>query len=175
MIHEDFVTYKGDNGDVKSMGFSIESQMMRAGVPPMMIGTYGGEKKHKTKKQNDNEKEKETIMERMDETIPTKKRVFGSHLAIPIGICLIKEKQQPRLKCEVDEENDVICDDLYEKLLKLVEVKENHDDSSSDSSDSSSDEEDDEKKEKSNIRKSNSNRKTKQKRQKNIHKKTRRK
>jgi hypothetical protein len=172
MIHEDFVIYKGDNGDVKSMGFSIESQMMRAGLPPMMIGTYGGEKKHKTKKQTDNEKEKETIMERMDETIPAKKRVLGSHLAIPIGICLIKEKQQPRLKCEVDEENDVICDDLYEKLLKLVEVKENHDDSSSDSS---SDEEDDDKKEKSNIRKSNSNRKTKQKRQKIIHKKTRRK
>jgi hypothetical protein len=164
-MSNELVMYKDVGGTVKSAGFSIQNAMIGTGTAPMMMGTYGGKSKHKK------QSEIETALEKAESIVQTKSK-FGSHLAIPIGICLIREKQNPRMKCEVEEDKDVIDDDLYEKLLKLVEVKKNDNDDDL-SSDSSSDEDEPKKPQEKTITKKA--RKTRHKNIKQLHKKTRRK
>lgn len=101
---DDFVFCKKANGDITSCGFRIDSNLMKHNMSPFLV--------YSTKQDNIGENENVSDMFR--------------NKSVPMGIYHTSAKRtRYPVNIEEDSEELEIDDDLYEKLIGLVEVSQN--------------------------------------------------
>lgn len=101
---DDFVFCKKANGDITSCGFRIESNLMKHNMSPFLV--------YSTKQENIGENNDVSDMFR--------------NKSVPMGIYHTSAKRtRYPVNMEEDAEELEIDDDLYEKLIGLVEVSQN--------------------------------------------------
>ena len=101
MEQETDMIYNTVGGNTTAGGYSIESVLLKQGMPALYNANTGGGKEEK-------------VSDRF------------KHLAVPAGLFYMHENVNNSAR-EINDSN-IINDDLYEKLLKLAEhdVKESH-------------------------------------------------
>ena len=101
MEQETDMIYNTVGGNTTAGGYSIESVLLKQGIPALYNANTGGGKEEK-------------VSDRF------------KHLAVPAGLFYMHENVNNSAR-EINDSN-IINDDLYEKLLKLAEhdVKESH-------------------------------------------------
>lgn len=101
---DDFVFCKKANGDITSCGFRIDSNLMKHNMSPFLV--------YSTKQDNTGENDNVSDMFR--------------NKSVPMGIYHTSAKRtRYPVNIEEDAEELEIDDDLYEKLIGLVEVSQN--------------------------------------------------
>ena len=104
MEQETDMIYNTVGGNTTAGGYSVESVLLKQGMPALYSANVGGGKEEK-------------VSDRF------------KHLAVPAGLFYMHENVNNSTR-EINEKNDsnIINDDLYEKLLKLAEhdVKESN-------------------------------------------------
>lgn len=97
MDANELILNKEDNGDVIAAGYVIDSELLRKGLPAAVI-KGGGANAYETLK-------------------------LGNY-AVPVGLFYLHVQQQP-INDEYDEEDIKLVEDtLYDKLLAMVDEKE---------------------------------------------------
>ena len=95
---EDFV-FKKSNGKIESAGFTVDSILMKKGEPALITRNYGAQ------------------------TGGGVANLFKD-LAVPAGLVYFAKKQRGgEMQSTVHNNDDIISDDIHEKLLKMVEVE----------------------------------------------------
>ena len=101
---DDFVFCKKANGDITSCGFRIESELMKHNMSPFLV--------YSTKQDNNRDKTDD-----VSDMVRNK--------SVPMGIYHTSAKRtRYPVNIEEDAEELEIDDDLYEKLIGLVEVSQ---------------------------------------------------
>lgn len=104
MEQETDMIYNTVGGNTTAGGYSVESVLLKQGMPALYSANTGGGKEEK-------------VSDRF------------KHLAVPAGLFYMHENVNNSAR-QINEKNDsnIINDDLYEKLLKLAEhdVKESN-------------------------------------------------
>lgn len=113
-IHEDELIFHKIGDEIISAGFGINSVLLNRGLPPILSFLKGRHADSSSSSSSDSDNDEDKVKE--------DKSVFKSfkNLAVPLGL-FTSDKYKQRPHEHEDNNKGTISDDLFDKLLNLVD------------------------------------------------------